>query len=258
MIMRLIITVLGCAVLMAFVAACGGDDDGPAPGSSTQVTSPTASVDALQEKLSSVLLNAADVPAGMEPSGLSFSQNSDVAATQEDLDRLDQLGRLLGVDLSFVPTDSLAEDEPVRGGIQNSASVYTNPDGASQTFQETVTGVRATDWQQSYPDLADFELREMDHQVGDESIWLRITGTETCTVQTPAGASPTEAPTVTCPDPRLIVDDYVIFRAGRVRSLVKVLSAHPLGSSPDIFEDAVAGWVQLVIDRSKQEFPVIG
>ena len=126
--------VFPCLLLLVLAAACGGGDD-DATVSETPVVSPTATVDALQQKLASVLLTAEDVPQGLEPSGLSFSYNSDVAATPADLDTLNQLGRLLGVDLSFLPVDSLADDEPIRGGIQNSASVYTEPEGASETFQ---------------------------------------------------------------------------------------------------------------------------
>lgn len=246
--------------LLTFVLACGGDDDGsgtPGPSGSGGA-SPTATRDALQDKLASVLLTTEDVPQGLEASGLNFSYNADVAGSQAELDRLNQLGRLLGVDLTFIPTDSLPEEEPVRGGIQNSASVYTEPEGASQTFQETVTSVRGTDWQQQYPDLANFEVHEVDQQVGDESIWIRVTGTETCTAQTPAGASPTELPSVTCPSPRMIVDDYVIFRAGRVRSLIKVLSAHPLDSPADVFQETVAGLAGTVVQRAGEVFPVIG
>jgi hypothetical protein len=245
--------------LFASASACGGDDDGGGDDTPTAAVSPTVTRDPLQAGLASVLLQDEDVPEGLEGSGLNFSDNSQVAGpNQAELERLNTLGRQLGVDLTFVPTDSLADDEPVRGGIQNSASVYTNEDGASQTFRETVDSVRATDWQQSYPDLSEFDVRELDITVGDESIWLRVTGTETCVAQTPMGASPTELPSVTCPAPRTIVDDYVIFRAGRVRSLVKVLSAHPIDADKGtVFTDTVQGWAELVVQRAGEVFPPV-
>lgn len=253
--MRRLITVATLLALALAAVACGAGDDGPGDTGTPVGASPSATRGELETKLASVLLQVSDVPAGLQSSGLNYSFNADVAGSQEELDRLDTLGRLVGVDLTYVPTESLPENEVVRGGIQNSASVYTNADGASQTFQETVTSVRATDWQQSYPDLADFSVHEVARTVGDESIWLRISGTETCTAQTPVGASPTELPSVTCPSPRKVVDDYVIFRAGRTRALIKVLSAHPLDSPKDVFEDQVQAWSQLVVDRANQVFP---
>jgi hypothetical protein len=251
----LVVSVAVCAMLA--LAACGGDDDGPeatetaAPGTST---APGGDVEA---KLASVLLQANEVPVGLQPSGLNFSDNSQVAGTQEELERLNTLGRLLGVDTTFVPSSDIPETEVVRGGIQNSASVYSNNAGASTTWQETRDSVRATDWQQQYPDLQEFKVAEVDRTVGDESIWLRITGIETCAVQTPAGSTATAAPTVTCSDRRKVVDDYVIFRAGRVRQLIKVLSAHSVDAPEDVFEDQVQAWAQIVINRSNEVFPPI-
>jgi len=250
--------VLTCAALLLVAAACSGgsdDDDGP---TQTSTGSPVVTLDPLHRDLSSVLLTAADLPEGLEGGGLSFSTNEQLAQTPEELARLNQLGRLLGVDLSFVPSPDLPDDSPLRGGVQSAASVYTNPDGASTTFNEIVAAARSTDWAQSYQELTDVQVRELDQTVGDESVWLRITGIDTCIIETPPGAPPTEMASVTCPPSHLIVDDYVVFRTGRVRALVKVLTSHPLDSLPDeVYVEEVQGWADLTAERGMQAFPLV-
>jgi hypothetical protein len=162
------------------------------------------------------------------------------------------------VDLTFIPTETLPENEPVRGGIQNSASVYTNTGGASQTFQETAAEARSTDWKAGYPELSNVTVIEVNRQVGDESLWIRISGFETCTVQTPVGQTPGgPVETFACPGGKFVVDDYVIFRAGRTRSLLKVLSQHATSES-GIFEEQVQAWAELVVERANATFPATG
>ena len=116
-------------LVVALIAACGGSSD-----VEINVDGPT--LDPLRSQLASVLLTEDDVPQGLQASGLAFSTNEDLAGpSAEELLRLGELGRLMGVDLTFIPTSALAEDSPVRGGIQNSASVYEDARGASQSFQ---------------------------------------------------------------------------------------------------------------------------
>ena len=243
-------TAAALPLLVAFVG-CGGDDDTPDPTRTTAVVD-----ESLEGQLSSILLSEADIPAGLQGSGLAFSTNADVAGpNQREFDRLTQLGRLLGVDLTFIPTESLPANEVVRGGIQNSASVYENEFGATSSFQETSIQARATDWTASYDNLTDIQVVEVPQTVGDESLWIRISGVQTCALETPAGESPTgPVETFACPDGEVAIDDYVIFRAGRTRSLVKVLSSHPAGSSRDTYQDQIKAWADIVAQRATTTF----
>ena len=244
-------------VVALIIAACGGDDDGaatPTPSGSTQ-PSEVPTLDPLRAELASILLTEDDVPQGLQASGLNFSSNEDLAGpSDEELLRLDELGRLMGVDLTFIPTTVLPEDSPVRGGIQNSASVYENAAGASQSFEQTEAEIRLTEWAPSYKDLTGLGVREIDRQIGDESIWVRISGFDQCTQVTPPGAAPGTTPSETCPPTRLITDDFVIFRVGRVRSLVKVLAAHDQFSPPEVFLDQLEAWAQTVVDNARETY----
>jgi len=241
---------------IALIAGCGDDDGGAT--STPDASSPpadTSTLDPLRSQLASVLLTEADVPEGLQASGLAFSTNEDLSGPNiAELQRLIDLGRLMGVDLTFIPTAALPEDDPVRGGIQNSASVYDDSFGAGQSFQETVAEVRLTDWSLTYRDLTDLGVNEIDRQVGDESIWIRISGFDQCTEVTPPGAPPGATPAETCPPQRLITDDYVIFRAGRVRSLVKVFAAHDQDSAVDVFVDRVEAWAQIVVNNARDTY----
>lgn len=242
---RFLPVLLLCLVVLA---GCGGDDD---PGASASPAD-----NSLEGRLASILLTDGDVPAGLQGGGLVYSTNADVAGDfPEELARLQELGRLLGVDYTFIPTETLPEDVPVRGGIQNSASVYIDATGASESFLATVAQARANDWELGYPELDDFNIVELNRPVGDESLWLRITGTDSdCIIETPDGASPEASPSVTCPPARLVVDDFVIFREGRVRSLIKVLSTHPIVASDDVYAGQVQAWAEIVVERARDTF----
>ena len=71
---------------------------------------------------------------------------------------------------------------------------------------------------------------------------------------TPPGVAPGTTPSETCPATRLVTDDFVIFRVGRVRSLVKVLAAHDQFSPPEVFLDQVEEWAQTVVDNARETY----
>ena len=238
--------------LGALVACSGNGDADIDPGP----TSASPAGGSLESRLASILLTDSDLPTGLQGGGLAFSTNEDVAGgAPAELERLQQLGRILGVDYTFVPTEILPASVPVRGGIQNSASVYISATGASESFLETVAQAQVNDWEIGYSELDDFRVAVLDRPVGDESFWIRITGTDSnCVMESPAGVSPDASPAATCPPPTLVVDDFVIFRAGRVRSLVKVLSSHPIGASDDVYADQVQAWAEIVVERARDTF----
>ena len=227
----LIVLLLTAFVAVLAFAACSGGDD--------TTSSSTIPTDNLEARLASTLLTENDAPAGFQRAALSYSTNQDLARSDIDsqakLAKLDGWGRLLGVDTSFLPLDDLPADVPVRGGIQNSVSVYLNAQGAGQSLQEDIQKARQADWKQSYADLKDVAVVELPRSVGDESVWFRVTGLDS------NGA--------------LATDDQVVFRAGSARAFLRVLSIFPAGSPTDVFADRVAQWAETVVQRTQQTFP---
>lgn len=246
-------------VALAFVIACGGDDDDPpADSASVSVTPPvSAEQQDLRDKLASILLRPSDLPPGLELSGPIFSTNEQVAGpNQDELQRLIELGRQLGVDSQYIPTDALDPAEPARGGVQSSASVYVAPAGASATFQETAGQARANDWAANYPNLDEVKAEELDKRIGDESLWLRISGLQGCTpLATNTPAPDGAVPSATCEGVRRVVIDNVIFRVGRVRAYVQVSSLFPEAAEPDVYTGIVGAWADIVAQRAAETFP---
>src|SRR5687768_14373180 len=238
--MRNLRPLLASLLLLALAVARGAADDEAPPDPPTGV-SPSATDEAIDEalaaQLESVLLQQEEVAAGLQGGGLSFSTNLDLAGDSvEELDRLEQIGRLLGAEITFVPTQGLGPDVAARGGIQNSVSVYETPFGAGQTFTANKEAALSADWAESYPDFTDVRWRAVDRTLGDESAWVRITGVEECIVQTPSPAPGAPAPTgpaPTCAVNQQVIIDQVITRAGRAYIFFQVTSAVPEGSVPD-------------------------
>jgi hypothetical protein len=240
-------------VPVLLLGACGGDDDDddPAESGSPSAASPTTGT--IEEQLESILLNDDDVPDGLEGSGLAYSTNEQLAgSSEEELQRLNLLGRQLGVDLTFIPTAEIPMDTPGRGGIQNSASVYTNVPGASETFKTRIQAARTNDWAANYADLNDVKAAELQRPLGDESVWVRVTGLDECEADVPPGEP---SPTIEC-RPRLTVIDHVLVRAGRNFIYLSAVSDTAAGSIPEVFAGDIQRWVQVVVDRARETFPV--
>jgi hypothetical protein len=244
------------AALFALLAACGGDDDGPNDPTATAV--PTASLSPLEQALASVVLQPADLPEGLESGAPDFSTNEDLAGSDQDmLAHLVEVGRQLGVDVQFIPTDRLDPSSPLRGGLQSTASAYTGESGASQTFRETADQARANDWQANYPSIPDLRVIEIEEDIGDESLWLRITGTAECTVAvTPTPDEHGVIPSQACEETKLLITDRVIFRSGRVRGYLEVTTLFPPQSPADTsFVPQIKAWADLVAQRAATAFP---
>ena len=234
--MRLRLGVAGLVFVLAAVfvvlaaAACndGGDD---------QTATGTPIDPELQALLESMVLSSEDLPAGLERAALLFSTNEDIVASaldpEAELAELERLGRRLSIDANFAPTGAVPEDFPVRGGIQNTVSLYTAPEGASESFQEGVDGARQTDWPSLYPDLRTIVADEVDRRLGDQSVWFRITGVDD--------------------SGQFIVDDQVAFRVGPARSFLRVVTAFDGGTGEDVYLNEVEGWARLVVDRIERE-----
>lgn len=245
-----------CGVLCALLvlsAACGGGATGVTSATPTGSVAGIATLSGLQGQLASVLLQQADVPDGLDGSAPVFSTNADVAGSNtSQLQTLVNEGRQLGVDVQFIPTDRLAADSPLRGGIQSSASVYTNALGATQSFQDTATQARTNNWAANYPDFQDLHVTEVQHKFGDESLWLRIDGKQCSSTETPA---PPVAPSATCGGQQLLFIDNVIMRVGRVREFLQISTLFPGTAATDSFEDQIQQWAQTVAQRATTTFP---
>ena len=240
------------ASITLLLAACGGDDDSSqAASGSPSPAAPTSG--AVEDQLAAVLLTDADVTQGLQGSGLEYSTNEQLAgSSEEELQRLNLLGRQLGVDLTFIPTQEIQPDTPGRGGIQNSVSLYTGIDGVTEAFRTRTQAARTNDWRANYAELSEVQSTEVQRPLGDESLWVRVTGLQACEADTPPGEP---SPTIECV-PRLAVIDHVLVHVGRNFIYLNVVSDAAKGSIPEVFAADVQRWVQLVIDRAREVFPV--
>ncbi len=237
--------------LFLLVAACGG---GGSSGSATPTASVggVATLSGLQGQLAAVILQPGDVPDGLDGTSPTFSTNVDVAGSSQDvLQKLVEQGRQLGADVQYFPTERLDPNSPLRGGIETSASVYTNTLGASQSFQDTAAQARANNWQANYPDMLDLQVTEVPRPIGDESIWLRLAGKDCLPSPMPAAT----AQPCTGPQHEVIVDNLV-FRVGRVRAYLQVSTLFPAATATaDVYEDEISQWAQSVVQHAKDTFP---
>ena len=226
-------------VLLA-VGCSGGSSDPDSPnlcGAPQAVPSSVAEPTDLESQLERVVLRTEDLPASLQRSSIIFSPNEDLAQSAPDavaeLARLDELGRLLGVEVAFVPRDPGSE-LVVKGGIQNSVSLYRAAEGASQSLQEGVAGARQTDWVALYTDLKDVSVDELPREIGDESVWFRVSGLDQ------AG--------------KVVVDDQVVFRVGRARAFLRIISSFADAALADQFASEVETCAEIVVGRARADF----
>lgn len=246
------------AATLALLAACGGDDgDTTSPTSSGSTVAPTASLSPLERSLASVVLQPADLPDGLDSGAPDFVTNDELAGSdQEMLARLVQVGRQLAVDVQFIPTDRLDPESPLRGGLQSTASVYTTANGASQTFRETADQALANDWEANYPNIPELRVTEIEQKIGDESLWLRITGKAECTfIETPTPDAQGVVPSQVCEDTKLLIIDNVIFRSGRVRGYLQVSTLFVPQAPLDTYVTQVKALADIVAQRATTAFP---
>jgi hypothetical protein len=188
--------------LLLVLTACNGDDSGP-------------TAEEIRLALQSMVLQQNEIPEGLENLGGSFSDNAQAAsglgggATKE---QLDAWGRVLGYQNDYQrgePSGTTAAN-----ALSTAATLYNNDDGASDSFADRVTRARAADWQQSHPDLTDFQQEEPPVELpADDSLWLHLTGFQ----QTGPTAN------------RLVSDDILVFRVGRTWGYLNVVSLANVG-----------------------------
>lgn len=227
------------AVLLA--AACSGDTNAPSStvcGTPDAAPDETANPQDIEAQLAAVLLREGDLPEELRGSSLIYSTNEELADGAQDeaaeLARLEDLGRLLGVDVAFVPVDPASGSSPVRGGIQSSVSVYQSADGAGQSLREGVEEARQSDWPALYTDLTDVAVEELPRAIGDEGVWFRVTGRDQ--------------------GDKIVVDDQLVFRVGRARAFLRVTSIFAEVESADQFASQVEECGGIVAGRIQSVF----
>lgn len=211
----------------------------PAPPASptaepaTPAPTPAATADPNQQLLEKMVLEAEDLPTGLQRASAITSTNEDVAAGAQDpeqeLARLESLGRLLGYEVDFIPATL-----PERGiaAVSSAARLFLAADGAAADFAEDVEELRAADWAAAYPDLTDFQVRELDRpDLADQVIWMRVSGLEQ------GGDGP------------MRIEDFVVLQRNRVWSLLRVESRDEASAGPDAFIDDIAALVALQVQR---------
>jgi len=224
--------------LAAVLASACGDSQGGAPGTTTPTaaTSPTTTLSPEQQLLEQVVLRAEDLPAGLVQVNASTSTNEDIAAGEDDpeqeLARLESMGRLLGYEVNFVPGP---ESPPERGMLAatSAASLYLTPQGASESFADDAQKARDADWLATYPDLTDPEVREVERpELADEVVWIRITGLQD-------GGD----------GPLFKIEDFVVLRRGRLRGYLRVVSLVEASAGRDASLQDVEDLAALQVQR---------
>jgi hypothetical protein len=227
--LRWLLALLPVGLMLVAVAGCG-DGDGDGDGDGGQLD------EADQELLEQILLAPDDLPAGMQVASASFSTNRDVADALLDPDaelaKLERWGRRLGYDVQFEPGVDAPVDLPLQG-LQNTASLYTTSQGASDSFAEGIRDARETDWPALYPGIADLNVQEVEDVEGvrlaDEAVWFRISGFNE--------------------NGTLLVDDQVAIRVGSVRGFLRAVTVFEAGTERDAYLDQIDRWVRRLVER---------
>lgn len=217
---------LAFALAALAAVSCGGGGDG---GSGLDPE--------LQALLERIVLTEEDLPAGLARASVSFSTNEDLAEAKGDpeaeLEKLSRQGRRLGIDVSFLPTGAAPPDFVLRGGVQSTVSLYATADGASESFREGVEGVSQADLAAGHSDLREVMVEEVDRQIGDESVWFRITGIDD--------------------KGKLSVDDQLAFRVGAARGFLRAVSLFDGGTGLDAYLEEIAALAETAVGRIERE-----
>jgi hypothetical protein len=221
---------IGLTLAVTLMATCGNGQGGT-PDATTPATPPTTTLSPERQLLEQVVLRVEDLPAGLVQIDASTSTNVDVAVGEQELARLENLGRLLGYEVNFVPG---SESPPERGVLAatSAASLYLSTQGASTSFADVAQKARDTNWLATYPDLTDLEVREVERPgLADEVIWIRITGLQD------GGDGP------------MSIDDFVVLRRSRLRGFLRAVSVVEPSAGRDALLQDVADLAAIQIQR---------
>lgn len=215
MVRKLQLVVGSLTVLIAFLLVtamgCDGDDGEvtPTPGS-TEV----------QEQLSQMVLQLADLPSGVILAEQFFTTAEESAVEgenrEERLAKLQEWGYILGYDVTYQANPQVQSEVGLI--LANStASLYGSEDGSKASFADAVETARTTDWAALFGGAEDVEVEEIDSPaLTDEMLWLRVTAKA--------------APEVGIGE-ETFASDFVLFRQGPARASMMVVWTMEDGSS---------------------------
>lgn len=216
------------ALLLALAAAgCGGGG---------------LSDEEIQTLLEQMVLTGDDLPAGLQRVSAVFTTNEEAAmgGANPDLEMalLEQWGRRLGYEVTFVRTADASPGLPVRGLLMG-VSLYDESEGAGRSLAADVSAARASDAEAAYPDREELKVVEIEgRQIGEETFWVRASGFR-------AGGSGA-----------LLADDQVAFRVGPVRAFLRVDSEIAGATDRSVYVNQVEAWARLVRDRINEALGV--
>ena len=182
--------------------ACGGPSEPGEP-------SPTGDSGA-EEMLQRMVLQPEDVPPGLQRAEQTFTTNEQLVASSADPDarraEIERWGRILSHQTTYLPSPEATPDGAAQA-ITSSSSLYETGEGAALSFVEARKTVDDTDWQSTRPELQQFETELIEREgLADGLVWLRLSGLS------PQG---------------MLVEDFIIFRVGRVRGFLRSASTGP-------------------------------
>lgn len=204
----LLLPLLGAALVFGAFGPFGQGDDGSGD---------------VGERLSEMVLTQEDLPEGYLQDEPMFFTNEELAlGDQEKLAKLEEQGRILGYNVSFIRGDVSASEAPYFG-VESAASLYEAEGGASGSFGEAVEEARATDWEAQLG-FGETELEEIDRSIADETLWIRVTGV------VELGEEQTLV---------LVIDDQILMRQGSARGFLRVSSAMEGSSDRSAFIEEI-------------------
>jgi hypothetical protein len=186
-----------------------------------------------------MVLQADDVPEGLERAGEDFTTNEELASSgvggAPEAAKIEEWGRVLGYDTDFqaaaLPTG------PFITGIATAVSVYKTSEGSAASFEDTAQRARDADWQSVHADLQEFEQQEVQRDLPvDGALWLRLTGLR---------------PRVSGEGHVLVVDDQIIYRVGAVRGHLRVLISEDGGTDRELSLERVEALLRTQIQHTR-------
>ena len=214
-----------------------GDNKTPTGEPSPDATGSTANGDIkkAEEVLRLTVLQPDQLPEGLQAVSDSFASNEDYIESSPDpetaRENVERWGRILSHETNFQPTADAASDTSVRA-ITSTSSLYETAEGAALSFADARKTIDETDWQATHPELEQFREERITPDIpADELVWLRISG-----ISTSLGG--------------IIIEDYIIFRVGRQRGYMRVVTAAP-GEDRTLQLDEVEGWLRAQVQAAK-------
>lgn len=165
------------ASLLLLAAACGGNGGEETPSPVPPTGSPLPPE--VQDQLKRMVLQPDDVLPGLNLVDEAFSTNEESASSADDpeghLANLRRWGRILGYEVLYESSESVAAGQTLFFSLYSTASMYESSEGASASFADAVEVATTTDWPVRFVGPGLVETEEVPISgLADEAMWLRI------------------------------------------------------------------------------------